>query len=126
METLKNIFTWENCKKVFSCGWTAIKWIFKILWQFLCVLGNWFVHIFTGLTKSDIDDLMVAVKDSTRADIAENTRVYGELRDQIAQLRAELETLREEIAEVHNIDTVNNGTIIEQTETVKEEERKDV
>lgn len=121
-ELIKDLISVTNLKKVGSVAWKCVKWIFKLLWKLVCVVFGWIIHIFGGLTTGDVDEILVGIKDANRDALEQTEKKYSELNDQIVQLRAELQTLREEVSDVHRMDTTDNAVIIEQTEAKKEDE----
>lgn len=112
--TIKGIINYGNFKKCLSVGWEAIKYVFKIFVGILNMFLNWFIHIFTGFTNSDLEDIINKVAEKNKESDEEVSKKYEDLKKEISDLKIEVTLLRTQLKDGNKIDTTDNAVIIEE------------
>lgn len=120
--TIKGIINYGNFKKCLSVGWEAIKYFLKILIGILNMFLNWFIHIFTGFTSSDLDKVVERISEENKESLEDTAKKYEELKTEVSKLNSELEFIKDKLNIDSKVDSTNNSVIIEE---VSEKEKDD-
>lgn len=118
--TVKGIVNYGNFKKCLSVGLEFIEYIFKIFLSILNMFLNWFIHIFTGFTSSDLEDIINRISEKNKENDEEVSKKYEDLKKEISDLKIEVTLLRSQLKENNKIDTTDNAAIIEE-EVIKDD-----